>query len=372
LGGGRPAPAAQPEGFPRGLGGQPAPVDASGRVFINSIAARDLAFWRALIRVALVHPRILGCPIDLLRTTRLPDWFIVSDACTTTGGGSWLSPTPEWLPGQDNQWLAMRWTTEELIAIQARLLCYPQPTRPELDDLRPHYEAYEVPDDSPTPRRARAVTINVLEFTQAVFTIMVFAPILRNCVVDFGTDNTATLCWLVRNRSSPGAADTLLKLLSLTCTIYNIKLVVHHVPGKVNIISDWISRVLGVEFADPHDVFLDIDVSASIPFLSTIYTRLRDRAKPLDKQQVCRLLISHALRCEEDLSAAAIIQMMESLHHLESVTCCTDDRIPTVIDSYQRAFSGQSPPPPIPTDLTSAVTAALEWDSLPPSSTFRR
>jgi hypothetical protein len=64
-----------------------------------------------------------------------------------------------------------------------------------------------------------------------VYTLVMFAPLLRNCVVDFGAVNTATLCWLVRNRSSPGAADALLKFLSLTCTIYNIKLVVHHVAG---------------------------------------------------------------------------------------------------------------------------------------------
>ena len=225
--------------------------DTQGRVFINTIAARDLAFWRALTRVALVYPYILGCPIDLLRTTRSPDWFIVSDACTSTGGGAWLSRQPVWLPGNENMWIIMRWTPAEVAAIAARLLCYRTPTDEEWQEVEPSLAHFEIQEEVKTPRIARAVTINVLEFTQAVYTILVHAPILRGCVVDFGVDNTATMCWLVRNRSSPGAADTLLKLLSLTCTIYKIKLVVHHVRGVVNVLSDWMSRVLGAEFADP-------------------------------------------------------------------------------------------------------------------------
>ena len=335
-----------------------------GRIFLSTAATRDLQFWRALIRVALVHPQILGCPIDLLRTDRQPDWFIVDDACTSIGGGSWISQTPEWSPGDsNNHWLISRWSPDELAVIEARLLCYREPTTDEWLDVAPSMDLFEIRNETESPRRLRAVTINVLEFTQAVYTLVVFAPILKNCVVDFGADNTATLCWLVRNRSSPGAADALLKLLSLTCTIYNIKLVVHHVAGIKNYLSDWMSRVLGAEFADPTYIFYGFDLRNSTSFLTLLHERMTTGSNPLDRRQVSRLLISHALLCPEDLTAETIILMMESLHHLNDIPRCYDTRIPTVLDAYQRRYSRSENPPVIPKELDNAYNTALAWNA---------
>ena len=340
-------------------------TDSNGLVFINYAAARDLAFWRALIRVTLVHPHIMGCPIDLLRTTRLPDWFIVSDACTSIGGGSWLSRTPEWIPGNNNLWLLTRWSPAELRVIEARLLCYRAPTDTEWAEVEPSLGHFEIRDEHHNARKSRSVTINVLEFTQAVLTLLVFAPLLRGCVVDFGVDNTATLCWLVRNRSSPGAADTILKLLSLTCTIYKIKLVVHHVPGAKNILSDWMSRVLGAGSLDPISLYDGFDLTESTAFLAALHARCTNTANPLNRRQVCRLLISHALLCPDDLTAEAIIQMVESLHFLDSVQPQGDIRIPAVIDAYQRLFAQSETPPHIPLELQSALDITTTWNETP-------
>jgi hypothetical protein len=60
----------------------------SGMVHITDAMRQDLTMWRALIRVALDNPAILGSPIDLLRSDRVPDFYAVTDACTRTGGGA--------------------------------------------------------------------------------------------------------------------------------------------------------------------------------------------------------------------------------------------------------------------------------------------
>ena len=181
---------------------------ANGTVFIHDAAYRDLTFWRATIRVALDFPDLLACPIDYLRTDRSPSWYIVTDACTGIGGGSWISSSPTWRNDSDALWFALRWTKDEGAAIASRLLPYNVPAKDAWPVINSSFLDYTLPDTPPFDDPLPKVNINVLEFATAVFTIMAAAPKLRNCVVSLGADNTATLCWLVRNRSAAGAADT--------------------------------------------------------------------------------------------------------------------------------------------------------------------
>ena len=105
-----------------------------------------------------------------------------------------MSRTPEWNPSNaDNHWIISRWSPEELAAIEARLLCYRNPTPDEWVEVAPSLDQFEIRSDTGSPRQMRAVTINVLEFTQAVYTLVVFAPLLENCVVDFGADHCHTV-----------------------------------------------------------------------------------------------------------------------------------------------------------------------------------
>ena len=203
-----------------------------GFVRIHPRVQRDLSLWRSLIRVALVEPSVLGCPIELLRSDRLPDFFTVTDACTAVGGGAWFASTPQWTPGLEHHWLTIRWTPAERVLIRKRLLPFIRPdVTGDWDTVYHAFDHYKVGGGHGIPRPADPLSINILEFTVVVFLIMVCAPSLRGKVLSIGSDNTATLCWLVRNRATCETADNLLKFLALTCTIYHIRLVVNHVRG---------------------------------------------------------------------------------------------------------------------------------------------
>ena len=332
----------------------------SGRVHIHAAALRDLEFWRALIRVALDDPACLGSPIELLRSDRLPEKFIVTDACTGIGGGAWLSSSPSWIPGSDNRWLVIRWTPAEREAIESRLKCYETisdedwlPTVPSFDQYRIRGHSLVFP----------SLNINILEFATAVFAILVLAPLLRGCVVSLGADNTATLCWLVRNRSASGPADALLKLLSLTCVLYHIKLVVHHVKGIDNHLSDWMSRVLGADFADPHSIFITFQMTSDRSPFSQLLDDKGGQGRTLDRRSFCRLLLSHALLCTYSWPAAEIIRTLSLLRSYDAVPVMDDGRIPFVLDSFQRLFVEGSHPGVIPPTLDEAVAAARVWSS---------
>ena len=78
------------------------------------------------------------------------------------------------------------------------------------------------------------VSINILEFAAALFALIKWGPLLRDSVISFGTDNTATLSWLLRARAKASAADRLLKTYSMVCMAYGIQLAPSHIPGVDN------------------------------------------------------------------------------------------------------------------------------------------
>ena len=188
---------------------------------------------------------------------------------------------------------------------------------------------------------------------------MVCAPSLRGKVLSIGSDNTATLCWLVRNRATCETADNLLKFLALTCTIYHIRLVVHHVRGVHNQLSDWISRVLGIDDADPHGSLCYINFSTpSIAFKDLLL--YLSKPDPPDRRTVCRILISLALTTSAPFTMRDFLQFMLVLRDLPTIPPPLEPRVATVLDAYQ-TFVHDLRPAFIPTDIDSAMTAASFW-----------
>jgi hypothetical protein len=339
---------------------------SSGMVRVHPAAQRDLSMWRALIRVAMTNPSILGCPIDLLRSDRTPDFYTVTDASTRTGGGAWLATTPQWIPGAPHAWLTLRWTQRERDLIAERLLPLIKPTIDNdiWNTVYHAYDHYRIQGDHRSQEPPSALTINILEFATVVFLIMVHAPDLRGRVISIGSDNTATLCWLVRNRASCGAADNLLKFLALTCTIYHIRLVVHHVRGIHNQLSDWISRVTNLDNADPHDLFDRVDPATTSSLLRSLQHQLTlplsDRP---DRRAVCRILLSLALTTSTPFSMNNLLRLMLLLRDLPTVPPSLDDRIPMVLDAYQ-SLPPDMRPTSIPQDMETALALAEEWTTL--------
>ena len=331
-----------------------------GFVRVHPMVQRDLSLWRALIRVALIEPSVMGCPLDLLRSDRLPDYYTVTDACTAVGGGAWVATAPQWTPGNDHYWLTLRWTPAEHVLIRNRLLPFvKQDMTDDLDTVYVAYDHYKVGGSHALPECAGPLTINILEFATVVFLIVVYAPALRGKVLSIGSDNTATLCWLVRNRASCEAADNLLKFLALTCTIYNIRLVVHHVRGIHNQLSDWISRVTGIEDADPHGPLRYVDFASPSVALGGLLKWLSGPDPP-DRRTICRVLLSLALTSSDPLTTHDFLRLMLLLRDLPTIPSPLEPRIAVVLDAYQ-SLEKSIQPPPIPTNIDSAMTAASLW-----------
>lgn len=331
---------------------------AGGFVTIHPAAARDLTYWRALIRTALEDPHLVGCPLELLRTDRLPDCYIVNDACTGIGAGGWMSTSATWVPKTSYLWFILRWSVQEKIAIEARLLPCGQPDDIQWTVVEKALQSYTIPDGKVIANPCPKLTINVLEFAIAVFMIMMVAPLIAGKVVSISGDNTAALCWLVRNKSSSGAADTLLKLLSLTCVIYNIRLVAHHTRGVDNFLADWQSRVLGVAECDPLEVVQLVAEQSSEEFL-----RHMQDVDPTDRRSVCRRLLSFALINPDVPSVDTVIRMMVCLRDAPTVNMVTNSDIPFVMDAFQRLVDLNAHPyEGIPDSIQDAVIAAREWE----------
>ena len=87
-------------------------------VQLSKMSIRDLSFWRAIILCALSDIHVIGAPIYTLCLNILPSWFIHTDASTGIGGGGFLSYVNKWILFYPNPIFVLRWTVQELKAIQ--------------------------------------------------------------------------------------------------------------------------------------------------------------------------------------------------------------------------------------------------------------
>ena len=229
--------------------------DHIGIVAFSLVAIRDLDFWRSLARCALVYPNLFGTKLENLEFGRQPTWFVWTDASTGHGGGGWISRTGKWVPGAlEQKCFALRWTSDERRNISTWLNTIPcLNTVEDLKVLQANLHHYcsaamvrNITMDMFLPCLSGTVPsldLNGLEFATAVFAVMWWAPMIQGCCICLGADNTATLCWLVKHKTTNVASDTLLKLLALTCAVYNIQVVTEFIPGVCNVLADWLSRV---------------------------------------------------------------------------------------------------------------------------------
>ena len=186
-------------------------VGRSQRVMLSAEAQADLTWWRGIILAALSCPGCLAASIDSVRRYKTPDLFLITDACTTVGGGAYVSLTPAGIPLPDfDSDSAIRWTKEEIKMFE------------------------EI-----------GVSINVLEYYVVVFYVLLWGKNFSNKVIHVQCDNTSAVSWIVKSRANHNpAADSLAKLLSLFCLRYNITIICTHISGVDNVIADFHSRDL--------------------------------------------------------------------------------------------------------------------------------
>ena len=330
----------------------------SGRVFLSRAAQRDLTFWRALIRMALEQPQLVACPLQLLRSDRPPERFIVTDACTGTGGGGWLADSPSWSGGPSCHFFVIRWSKGERAAIRRNVQPIGAPeSDAEWSIIRDAMRHHCVQGGADIVAAETPLSINVLEFATAVYAILLYAPLLLGHVVSIGTDNTACLCWLVRNKASSGVADALLKILSLVCTVYSIKLVAHHVPGVVNYISDWISRADGLEDYDPRTHLVVSDLEDPQTFLTTVAELISNQSgpDPFNRMNLCRLILEQILTLTDELPTELLVGAISHLHKLPGVPSFGNCKVRAVIDGVAEVLAAGDDFSGIPMDVDDAL-----------------
>jgi len=313
-----------------------------GVVSFSAVCIRDLDFWRSLVRCAMIYPKLFGAKLENLEYGRLPVWFIRTDASTSHGGGGWLSKSSSWVPGAaHSRCFALRWTAEELANINQWLLDIPCPnTEEEVDLLQENLHYYcsvsTIPEsirNLDTLRGSTAsdqqassfqpvlsVDINVLEFATAVFAMMLWAPFIQGSCVCLGADNTATLCWLVKYKTTNLASDVVLKLLALTCAVYNIQLVTEFIPGVNNVLADWLSRVSGGSRWDVAAEAAELCGGSQGFFQTNLHSMAKNR-ELFPRRLIARTILMRSLTVGEPVGFQTLVAMILALKGVDDDSC---------------------------------------------------
>jgi hypothetical protein len=279
-------------------------------VDLSPMAIRDLSFWRALILSALTDISILGAPIASLCLNMLPSWFIHTDASTGIGGGGFLSSMNRWRCNTRNSIFVLRWTVDELEAIklihQGAQAADTQMQEVNIEEMT-KYMVHTQDIDLKLQSRVRKININVLEFASAVYALLLWSFRLQGQVVDIGTDNTACLCWLVKQKAQSISADRLLKILAINCIISNIRIRSHFIPGINNLIPDYLSRNLECSFLDQTQEAVRLAGRTKDNFTTLLvedtYTH----------QQLCRAIIHRSLTVDQPLTVTELLATVTAL-----------------------------------------------------------
>ena len=169
------------------------------RVLLTPPAARDLAFWRAIIILLVMYPHLLGASISSLQLLRRTLYYLQTDASSTIGGGGTLTDSPEWIPGISCLFFVIRWYHADEIAsmetLQQLLLDAEDVTADFIPTIVSCSAGFQVTDNGTLVHH-----INVREYVAACNGLLLFGYYLRDSTVDFGGDNTTCLFWLVKTQ----------------------------------------------------------------------------------------------------------------------------------------------------------------------------
>ena len=304
-------------------------------VILNSAAQRDLTFWRAVMRVGWKTPALVGASISSLGTPGNAKKFIGGDACTGIGGGAWLSNTPRWEATVSVFCFIVRWTRRELEAINRAKLNNPIPFLADKESYKPQLRRFFT-EENIEHNQGIPVHINVLEFAIVVFAIMLWAPFLRGETISIGTDNTACLCWLMKNKSASGVADSLLKILALVCLLYDIRIIAHHVPGIINFLGDWLSRVQGIDVCDARHFLRGAQSNIQDKFIAELHAMAEPESK-FNRRDICRAILTRTLVHPDEMTIQLLVSIIVVLQRVPEVPLFPDLRVLQIMDGFTTA-----------------------------------
>jgi hypothetical protein len=173
-------------------------------VRLDGASRKDLEFWRWILGVGLLHPRLWSAPFWFL-AGKLQDRVtneLFKDASTSIGGGYVLG---------NISFRQFRWEEAEK-------------------------RQFASSADGPTD-------INVLEFVVAVPAVISEREHLRGTIVLLRVDNMSEVSWLNRLRLNHLWGQSWMRLLIATSLcIIDIRIVCSHIPAVDNPIADGLSR----------------------------------------------------------------------------------------------------------------------------------
>jgi hypothetical protein len=306
-------------------------------VDLSPMAIRDLSFWRALILSALTDMSILGAPITSLCLNLLPSWFIHTDASTGIGGGGFLSSMNIWTCNNRNPIFVLRWTLEELEAIKL-IHEGAQATDTHMQEVNiedmTKFMVQAQDTELNLQTRVRKININILEFASAVYALLLWSFRLKGQVVDIGTDNTACLCWLVKQKAQSISADRLLKILAINCIISNIRIRSHFIPGVNNLIPDYLSRNLEWSFLDQTQEAVRLAGRTQDNFTTLLVE------ETYTHQQLCRAIIHRSLTIDQPLAVTELLATVTALQrHTAGVIDINEPMLMAHLDSLGSDFN---------------------------------
>ena len=175
------------------------------------------------------------------------------------------------------------------------------------------------PQDGAIPA-LQSLNINVLEFATAVFAMMLWAPMMQGNCVCIGADNTATLCWLVKHKTTNLASDVILKLLALTCAVYNIQLVTEFIPGVRNVLADWLSRVSGGDRWDVAAEASELCGGSQGFFRENLHMMAKDCVR-FPRRLISRTILMRSLTVFEAVDFLTLLAMILALKGVDDFSC---------------------------------------------------
>ena len=203
--------------------------DVNVKVALSEQAKADIDWWRALLLCGITQPlhNCLCSSIDRLRINIHFQWFLLTDASTSIGGGGWIVPN-----------------IHKYTSTSPELQCY------TCDDHHPIREGFIRWSESELSEFADLDgIINVLEFFVVIYYVILWSDILQNTTTVIRCDNSAAISWIAhhRSRGKLSAGFSLTRAFTIFCASKNIHLIPIHLAGVLNSHADYLSRDLSLQ-----------------------------------------------------------------------------------------------------------------------------
>ena len=208
------------------------------KVILSPSCKNDIEWWRAIITMSMRDPHLMSSRISDLVLGTACDCEITTDASSTIGGGAWLTSGD-----QSVQQAIDGIITFDSIAIEREGFIRWSPS-----ELAIFARGIAGSDDGEI---SDPISINVLEFFTVMYYVMLWGPSLRGKRIRINCDNTAAISWILKSRGSNKSpvAESLIKIFVLFCISLDITLVPRHIPGRLNLKADQLSRMLHLQEA---------------------------------------------------------------------------------------------------------------------------